>query len=106
MDKYSGCHASRNDRIRTQTNSLRKIKITFAQQLKKRRNSMCYKQCASALYFFMSSNRRNAPLKLVFSFCMQNLLMFWLSSKLHKKRNNIFKHVLKLPWVFCADLVK
>ena len=62
MDKYSGCHASRNDRIRTQTNSLRKVKNTFAQQFKKRRNSMCYKHCASAIWFFMSSNRRNAPL--------------------------------------------
>ena len=61
MDKYSGCHASRNDRVRTQTNSLRKIKNTV-QQFKKRRNSMCYKRCASAICFFMSSNRRNAPL--------------------------------------------
>ena len=34
MDKYSGCHASRNDRVRTQTNSFRKIKNTFAQQFK------------------------------------------------------------------------
>ena len=62
MDKYSGCHASRNDRVRTQTNSLRKIKNIFAQQFKKRRNSMCYKHCASDICFFMSSNRRNAPL--------------------------------------------
>ena len=53
MDKYSGCHASRNDRIRTQTNSLRKVKNTFAQQLKKRRNSMCYKHCASAIWFLV-----------------------------------------------------
>ena len=62
MDKYNGCHACRNDRVRTQTNSLRKIKNTFGQQLKKRMNSMCYKHCASAICFFMSSIRRNAPL--------------------------------------------
>ena len=62
MDKYSGCHASRNDRVRTQTNSLRKIKNTFAQQFKKRRNSTCYKHCASAIWVFLLSNRRNAPL--------------------------------------------
>ena len=53
MDKYSGCHASRNDRIRTQTNSLRKVKNTFALQFKKRRNSMCYKHCASAIWFLV-----------------------------------------------------
>ena len=29
MDKYSGCHACRNDRIRTQTNSLRKISLVI-----------------------------------------------------------------------------
>ena len=54
----------------TQTNSLRKIKNTFAQQFKKRRISMCYKHCDSAICLFMSSNRRNAPLLLVFSFFM------------------------------------
>ena len=34
------------------TNTLRKIKNTFAQQFKKRRNSMCYKHCASAIWVF------------------------------------------------------
>ena len=63
MDKYSGCHASRNDRIRTQTNSLRKVKNTFAQQLKKKEGIPCVTNIVLALYvFFMSSNRRNAPL--------------------------------------------
>ena len=61
MDKYSGCHASRNDRIRTQTNSLRKIKNTVAQQFKKEGIS-CVTNIVLALYVFMSSNRRNAPL--------------------------------------------
>ena len=62
MDKYSGCHASRNDRVRTQTNSLRKIKTPFAQQLKKE-GIPCVTNIVLALYgFFMSSNRRNASL--------------------------------------------
>ena len=61
MDKYSGCHACRN-RIRTQTNSLRKIKNTFAQQFKKE-GIPCVTNIVLALYgFFMSSNRRNASL--------------------------------------------
>ena len=38
--------------------------------IKKRSNPMCYKHCASAICFFMNSNRRNALLQLVFSFCM------------------------------------
>ena len=62
MDKYSGCHASRNDRVRTQINLLRKIKNTFAPQFKKERIP-CVTNIVLALYgFFMSSNRRNAPL--------------------------------------------
>ena len=62
MDKYSGCHASRNDRIRTQTKSLGKIKNTFAQQLKKE-GIPCVTYIVLALYLsFMSSNQRNAPL--------------------------------------------
>ena len=62
MDKYSGSHVSRNDRIRIQTNSLRKIKNTFAQQLKKE-GIPCVTNIVLALYvIFMSSNRRNAPL--------------------------------------------
>ena len=61
-DKYSGCHASRNDRIRTQSNSLRKIKNTFAQPFKKE-GIPCVTNIVLALYgCFMSSNRRNAPL--------------------------------------------
>ena len=35
MNKYRGCQASRNDKIRTQTNSLGKVINTLAQQLKK-----------------------------------------------------------------------
>ena len=35
--KYRWCQPSRNDRIRTQTNSLRKIINTFAQQFKNER---------------------------------------------------------------------
>ena len=63
MDKYSRRHASRNDRIRTQTNSQGKIKNTFAQQLKKKEGIPCVTNIVLALYgFVMSSNRRNAPL--------------------------------------------
>ena len=63
MDKYSECHANHNDRIRTQTNSLRKIKNTLAQQFKKE-GIPCVANIVLALYSFfcMSSNRRNAPL--------------------------------------------
>ena len=68
MYKHRECQASPNDRVRTQTNSLRKIKNTLGQQLKKRRNLTCYKHCASAIHFFMSSNRCNAPLLQVFWF--------------------------------------
>ena len=48
-DLFSGFY---NDRIRTQTHSMRKIINTYAQQLKKRWNSMCYKHCASAMWVF------------------------------------------------------
>ena len=39
MDKYSGCHASCNDRIRTQTNSLRKIKNKFCTAIQEKKES-------------------------------------------------------------------
>ena len=35
MDKYRGCHASRNDRVRTQTNSLGKLKVHLRSNSKK-----------------------------------------------------------------------
>ena len=35
MYEHRGCQAGRNDRIRIQSNSLRKIINTFAQQIKK-----------------------------------------------------------------------
>ena len=60
MYQHGGCQAGRNDRSITQINLLRKIINTIAQQLKKRRNSMCYKHSATATCFFMSSNRRIA----------------------------------------------
>ena len=70
MDKYSGCQASRNHRIITHSNSLRKVIVSFTQQLIKRRNSMCYKHCAVAICCFMSSNRHSAPLQQVLRFVM------------------------------------
>ena len=42
MDKYRGCHASHNDRIRTQTNSLRKLKNTFVQLFQKKKEFHVY----------------------------------------------------------------
>ena len=57
MYKYSGCHASRNDRVRTQTNSLRKIKNNLRSNSKKE-GIPCVTNIVLALYdFFMSSNR-------------------------------------------------
>ena len=70
MYKYRGCHGSCSDTIGIQTNSLTKIINAFVQQLKKEGIS-CVTNIVLALYgFFISSNRRNAPLLLVFSFFM------------------------------------
>ena len=44
------------------SNSLTKVINTFAQQLKQRGNTICYKYCASAICYIMSSIQRSALL--------------------------------------------
>ena len=52
MDNYSECHASRNDRIRTQTNLLRKLKIHWRSNSKKE-GIPCVTNIVLALYVFL-----------------------------------------------------